>query len=354
MKTLLYPRVCAWDNLLLAHRKASKGKRGKAPAASFEYHLEDNLVTLQAELLDKTYRPGAYYSFYIKDPKRRLISAAPFRDRVAHHALCNLIEPVFERSFIYDSYANRVGKGNHRALDRAQSFARRYRYVLPCDVRQFFPSVDHAVLRGMLARKLPDQDVMWLVDRILESGVGVLSEEYHVVWFPGDDLFAANRPRGLPIGNLTSQFWANCYLDSFDHFVKRELRCPAYLRYVDDMLLFGDDKRRLWDWKGAIIERMARLRLSIHEERAQVRPVTEGFPFLGFVVYPHKRRLKRRKGIAYARRLQALVEDYADGRISLEQVTASVQGWANHARHGDTLGLRRAVLEGVVVPAASL
>jgi len=351
VNTPLYPRVCAWDNLLLAHRKASKGKRGKAPAARFEYHLEDNLITLQAELQTRTYRPGAYYSFYIHDPKRRLISAAPFRDRVVHHALCNVIEPIFERGFIYDSYANRVGKGNHRALDRAQSYARRYRYALPCDVRQFFPSIDHAILRRILARKLSDPDVMWLVDRILESGVGVLSEEYRMVWFPGDDLLAANRPRGLPIGNLTSQFWGNCYLDSFDHFVKRELRCPAYLRYVDDMLLFGDDKNQLWDWKGEIIERMTRLRLSIHEARAQVRPVTEGFPFLGFVVYPHKRRLKRRKGAAYARKFRSLVKNYAAGRISLDRVTASVQGWANHARYGDTLGLRQALLESVVVPA---
>jgi len=350
----LYPRVCAWDNLLLAYRKASRGKRGKAPAAGFEYYLEDNLITLQAELCSKTYQPGAYYSFYIKDPKRRLISAAPFRDRVVHHVLCNVIEPIFERGFIYDSYANREGKGNHRALDRAQFYARRYCYVLPCDVRQFFPSVDHQIMRGILARKLPDPDVMWLVDQILASGVGVLSEEYQMVWFPGDDLLAVHRPRGLPIGNLTSQFWANCYLDSFDHFVKRELRCPAYVRYVDDVLLFGDDKGQLWDWKRAVIERMARLRLSIHQERAQVRPVTEGFPFLGFVVYPHKRRLKRRKGVAYARRLRALVEDYADGRIPLERVTASVQGWANHACYGDTLGLRRALLESVIVPAAPL
>jgi RNA-directed DNA polymerase len=346
----LYAQVYDWDNLLLAYRKASKGKRGKAPAARFEYHLEDNLITLQEELRDKTYRPGTYHSFYIHEPKRRLISAAPFRDRVVHHALCNVIEPIFERSFIHDSYANRVGKGNHRALDRAQFYARRHRYVLPCDVRQFFPSIDHAVLRGILARKLGDPDVLWLVDRILASGVGVLSEEYQMVYFPGDDLFAANRPRGLPIGNLTSQFWANVYLNPFDHFVKRELRCPAYVRYVDDVLLFGDDKRQLWAWKQAIVERLAGLRLTIHEERAQVRPVTEGFPFLGFVVYPHKRRLKRRKGIAYVRRVRSLVRDYAAGRLPLDRVTASAQGWVNHARYGDTLGLRRAVLESITLP----
>jgi len=345
----LYPQVWDWDNLFLAYRKASKGKRGKPPAAGFEYHLEDNLVRLQNELQDKSYCPGAYVSFYIHEPKRRLISAAPFRDRVVHHCLCNVIEPIFERRFIFDSYANRVGKGIHRALDRCQQFARRNRYVLQCDVRQFFPAIDHAILWDTLGRVIADEDVMWLVDRILASGVGVLSEEYDMVYFPGDDLLAAHRPRGLPIGNLTSQFWANCYLDSFDHFVKRELRCKAYLRYVDDSLLFSDDKRQLWAWREATIERMANRRLTIHEERAQVRPVTEGIPFLGFVVFRHRRRLKRRKGIAYGRRLRALAEQYADGEISLEQVTASVQGWVNHARYGDTLALREALLGSAII-----
>lgn len=350
MNDSLYPRIYDWDNLVLAHRKASRGKRGKEPAARFEYRLEDNLIALHDELRTKTYRPGPYDSFYIHEPKRRLISAAPFRDRVVHHALCNVIEPIFEGSFIHDSYANRIGKGHHRALDRAQVFARRHRYVLPCDVRQFFPSVDHAILRRTLARKLRDPDVMWLVDRILASGIGVLSEEYSVVYFPGDDLLAATRPRGLPIGNLTSQFWANCFVNPFDHFVKRELRCPGFVRFVDDLLLFGDDKKQLWAWKRAVVERLARLRLTIHEERAQVRPVTEGVPFLGFVVYPHKRRLKRRNGVAYARRLRVLVCEYAAGRLSLEQLTASARGWANHAQFGDTLGLRRDILGSVVLP----
>ena len=146
MKTYrnLYPRVHDFENLYLAYRRARKGKRGRPEVAAFEFNLEDNLVRLQEELRDQNLPPGAYRSFTIHEPKRRLISAAPFRDRVVHHALCNVIEPLFERSFIHDSYANRVGKGTHRALDRAQDFARRYRYVLPCDVRQFFPSIDHA------------------------------------------------------------------------------------------------------------------------------------------------------------------------------------------------------------------
>lgn len=124
----MYPQLCSWDNLLLAYQKASKGKRGGRNAATFEYHLEDNLIALQNELVNQTYQPGRYTSFYIHDPKRRLISAAPFRDRVVHNALCNIIEPIFERSFIFDSYANRIGKGTHRAVDRCQQFARRYRY----------------------------------------------------------------------------------------------------------------------------------------------------------------------------------------------------------------------------------
>jgi RNA-directed DNA polymerase len=351
----LYERVHDWDNLCLAYFQAGRGKRGQANVAAFEYRLEEELLAIRRQLRSQSYSPGDYVSFYIHEPKRRLISAAPFRDRVVHHALCNVIEPLFERSFIHDSYANRVGRGTHRALDRAQDFARRFRYVLSCDVRQFFPSIDHAILRAALARKLRDPGVLWLVDRILASGVGVLAEEYDMVWFPGDDLFAATRAKGLPIGNLTSQFWANCYLNSFDHFVKRELRCckqrGGYARYVDDMLFFGDDKRQMWTWKQAVIERLAGLRLTIHERRAQVLPVSEGFPFLGFVVYPNKRRLKRRKGVAYARRFRAMVLDYADGLISLDQLNASVQGWVNHVRYGDTEGLRRAIFERVTVPA---
>jgi RNA-directed DNA polymerase len=338
-----YAGVCSWENLRLAYGYAARGKRGKQAAATFEYRLADNLLELQEELEARTYRPGAYYSFYIHDPKHRLISAAPFRDRVVHHALCNLMEPLFERGFIHDSYANRVGKGTHRALDRAQRFARRYRYVLQCDVEQFFPAVDHRVLREILARKVDDPGVLWLVDRVLESGVGVLSEEYQMHYFPGDTLLAALRPRGLPIGNLTSQFWANCYLDPFDHFVKRELRCPAYLRYVDDMLLFADDKRRLWGWRDALVERLARLRLTIHPG-AHPRPVTEGFPFLGFVVYPTHRRLKRRNAVAYRRKLKRLIAEWIAFRRTRDAVLTSLSGWINHARYGDTWGLRRSVV----------
>jgi retron-type reverse transcriptase len=142
----LYPQITSWENLLLAWRKARKGKRGRPPAATFEWNAAENLLTLQRELEQKSYRPGGYVSFTIHEPKRRLISAAPFRDRVVHHALCNVIEPIFERRFIHDSYANRRGKGTHAALDRCQHFARHHRYVLQADIAQFFPAIDHKIL----------------------------------------------------------------------------------------------------------------------------------------------------------------------------------------------------------------
>ena len=350
----LYPIVTSFENLYQAFKAAAKGKRSQPNVAAFEFDLEDNLLWLQEELRGRTYRHGPYDSFTIHDPKQRLISAAPFRDRVVHHALVRVIEPIFERSFIDDSYANRVGKGTHGALDRCQAFARRYRYVLQCDLGQFFPSIDHAILRAILGRKIADRDVLWLVDRILESGEGVLSDVYEMVYFPGDDLWAANRPRGLPIGNLTSQFWANCYLNPLDHFVTRALRCqgrsPGYLRYVDDFLLFADDKGQLWAWKRAIQDFLADLRLALHERESTVYPVASGIPFLGFRVYANHRRLKRANGVAFARRLRRHCAAVAQGELAYEELHQRVQGWIAHAAHGNTYRLRESLLASAIIP----
>ncbi len=342
----LYPQICAFENIYQAYRKARKGKRSKASVAAFEYNQEEELLCLCDELQTETWQPGAYHSFYIHDPKKRLISAAPFRDRVVHHALCNLIEPIWERRFIIDSYANRLGKGTHRAIVRASQFARQYPYVLQCDVQQFFPSMDHAILMDRLARLITCQPTLRLCQKIMSSAAGVHTDNAAIQYFPGDDLFAPLRPRGLPIGNLTSQFWANVYLDPFDHFVKRELRCqgqsPAYLRYVDDFLLFAPQKATLQAWKMAIIERMARLRLKLHEP--QVYPTASGIPFLGFRLYPTHRRLKRRKGIAFQRHFRWLYHCWQKGEISRQKLDDVARSWAAHAAWGDTWGLRQAVL----------
>ena len=323
-----------------AYRQAARGKRGTATAAAFDRRIGDHLIQLQDELRTFSYRPGAYHHFLIHEPKRRKISAAPFRDRVVHHALCNLIEPGFERRFIFDSYANRIGKGTHRALDRLQAFARRYPYVLRLDIVQHFPALDHAVLLKTLCAKVVEDDLFWLVEAILASGAGILTDEYTPVTFPGDDQLAMDRLRGLPIGNLTSQFWSNVYMDPFDHFVKRELRVAAYLRYVDDFALFSADPRQLYAWKRAICERLAALRLTIHESAAQVSACQHGIPWLGFVVYPTHRRLKARNVVKFTRRLEQNIDLYESGTISFAELDASVQGWINHVRYADTWGLR--------------
>jgi hypothetical protein len=339
----MWQELTDWDNLLLAFRRAAKGKRSASSVADFEYRLEDNLLGLRAELLQGRYTPGGYTRFYIHEPKRRLISAAPFRDRVVHHALCNLIEPIFERGFIHDSYANRKGKGTHRALDRCQQFARQYRFVMSCDIKQFFPSIDHAVLLARLAKRLKDTDVLRLCTQILAGGQLVGEDDTEVAWTPGDDLWAALRPRGLPIGNLTSQFWANVYLDPLDHFIKRELRIPGYVRYVDDLLLFANCKSQLWGAAQALEERVAKLRLQLHPGYHPY-PTLEGIPFLGWIVWPSRRRLKRRKVIYFDRKYKRLLAALARGELEFERVDASVQGWVAHSRYGNTVGLRKRLL----------
>lgn len=336
----MFPRVVAWENLLEAYRKAARGKRGKLAAATYEREVADNLLTLQAMLTTGMYRPGAYQHFVIHEPKRRLISAAPFGDRVVHHALCNVIEPIFEARFHPHSYANRVGKGTHKAIDHLQAYARQYRYALRLDIVQHFPSLDHIILKEELSRVVGDEEVRRLIDIILRSGDGVLRDEYDMVYFPGDSLLDTLRPRGLPIGNLTSQFWSNCYLNPLDWFISRELGCPAYLRYVDDMALFSNSKRELAQWQEQIVVYLAQLRLTVHRGSLQAQPVRAGIPWLGFVVYPTHRLLKRRNVVGFRRRLEQTITLYRRGDISFAELDARVQGWINHVRYGDTWGLR--------------
>ena len=347
----IFEAITSWDNLLRAARFAARGKRRKHSAAHFEHQFADHSTELQNELVTKTYRPGAYVHFLIHEPKRRKISAAPFRDRVVHHALCNLIEPLFEKHFIQHSYANRRGKGTHRALNQLQVWSQQYRYALRADVAQHFASLDHAVLRATLARHIDDDDVIWLADRILTSGENVLSAEYSPVYFPGDDLLSVLRPRGLPIGNLTSQFWSNVYLNDFDWFVLRELRCSAYLRYVDDFVLFSDNKHELWLNKQRIIDRLAQMRLTIHEAQTQVVPTRCGVPWLGFVVFPTHRLLKRRNAVNFKRQLETNLNAYRSGRITFAELDASVQGWISHVCYADTWGLRKHLFATHPIPA---
>lgn len=341
----LYDRIHDFEHLLTAYHRARRGKRRRPDVAAFEFRCEEELLQLSTELRDGTYQPGAYHRFRITEHgKCRVISAAPFRDRVVHHAICALLEPIWEARFIHDSYASRPGKGTHAAIKRAQQFARGHRYALQLDVVEFFPSVDHQILRRLLARHLNDDRMIDLLDRILAGGATELRDAYTPVYFPGDDIFAPLRPRGLPIGNQTSQFWANLLLHPLDLFIKQGLGCKAYLRYCDDLLLFAHDKPTLHHWREQIIAFAATLRLTLHEGRAQVVPVGAGLPFLGWHISAYRRKLKRRNLLAFAQRFRRMRTRYASGLCTLTEIDACIQGWIGHVRHGHTRSLRQSLL----------
>lgn len=340
----LWPRLVSWDNLLRAYHRCRRRKRHRRLAVAFDFDWEAQLLAIQRDLRDGTYRPGPYRHFRITDPKPRRISAAPFRDRVVHHALVQVLEPIFERSFIHDSYACRVGKGTHRAIARARGYLGRHSHLLKTDIVRFFPNVDHQILRKVIARRIADDDTLGLVDLILASGAGVLAEEATQGFFPGDDLFALCRPRGLPIGNLTSQFFANVLLDPIDHFVKEALRVPGYVRYADDLLLFADDKATLHGWREAIEAELALLRLRVHPDKTQIRPSASGVTFLGWRLTPGSMRLSQRSIRRFAGRLRELRWRRRRGKIGTVRLGAAVRAWLAHASHGNARGITRRLL----------
>jgi len=340
----LFEHVVDLANLIDAYRKARRGKRDRDYVFAFDRKREENLVALRDALAAGTYRPGDYHNFHIYEPKRRLVSAAPFPDRIVHHAIINVIEPIFDPGFIYDSYACRKGKGTHRAVKRCHSFVKRYRYYLKTDVVKFFPSVDHQIMMGLLGKRIADTRLLALIQVIVDSGKDVLGAERPLSCFPGDDLFSVLRPAGLPIGNLTSQFFANLYLNALDHYVKEDLRAKAYVRYADDFVVFSDDKRELWQWRAAIDGKAAELRLRLHPDKTVVSKTSCGVKFLGFKLYPTGIRLLRDSVKRFRRRLKGYAQQYAVGEIDAARVRRGIQSWIAHAEYANSVGLRRQVL----------
>lgn len=336
-------QVVSFDNLLNAYRKARLGKRNRPEVARFGLNLERELLSLQRELLTGDYHPGPYRLFTIYERKPRLIAAAPFRDRVVHHAVMNIIEAPLDRTFIHDSYACRVGKGTHAAVARYQTWARRYPYVLKMDIAQYFPSIDHAMLREKLRRRIKDKLLLALLERIIAGSPTVEAA------FGGDDLLNPARSRtGIPIGNLTSQFFANLYLDDFDHYMKETLRCKAYLRYVDDTVVLDDDKRRLHEIRAAVRERLAQEHLRLHPCKADISRVSDGLNLLGYIVFPNYRRMRSDNGHRFVRRLRRMADLYRDGRLGWAAIDAAVQSWIGHAKHADTRGLRQGIFSRII------
>ena len=339
----LLESICSLENLLLAARQAGRGKRRKEYADRFLLNLEREIWPLREELLNGTYRPGGYRTFWISDPKRRMISAAPLRDRVVHHAICNVIEPLWERRFVSESFANRRGKGSSAARDHFWSGIRKYRFVFRLDFMKFFPSMDHEILKRRFRRVVRCRPTLELVDRVVDGS----NAQVPVPWyFDGDDLWTPYlRRRGLPLGNQTSQFFANVYLDPLDHFIKEELRCPHYVRYVDDLALFSDSSGRLREWRDAIAEETSKIRLKLHPKKCRTFRSAEGVTFLGMRFWPAGRRLASDNVRRVYRRLRKQVADYRREEISQDDFRRSWQGWYGHAVQAGAYGLVSALRE---------
>ncbi len=336
----LYPKVWDFENLLIAARKAQRGKRREPDVYAFNAQLEKNLLRLQEELRNRTWTPGVYRDFYVYEPKKRLVSAAPYEDRVVHHALYRVLEGVWEPIFIDDSYACRVGKGTHAAANRYTQFSRKANYVLKCDISRYFEHVDHGILLGEVSRYVKDDGILWLVETILRSN---------------DARPAAAPGCGIPIGNLTSQFFANVYLNGFDHWVKEELRHRFYIRYVDDFVVLADDKAVLHDAFRRIESKLGEIGLTVHPRKRSVFPVSEGCDFMGYRIWPDHRRLRPKTGYHSRRKLACLARKYKDGELTLDRMHTSIASWIGHVKHADTWGLRKAVLEKIIIvrPAVS-
>jgi retron-type reverse transcriptase len=343
----LYPQITSFENLLLAAKKAQKNKRKLPSVLKFNHNLEAELLQLQQELETQTYQPGPYRTFEIYEPKPRLISAAPYRDRVVHHALCNIIQPLIDRTFNPDTYANRTGYGTHRALKRFTHFARTSRYILQCDIRRYFPNIDHDILKTLIRRHLRCPRTLDLIDTIIDSSTTPLDIDptAPLLYFPGDDLLSPLRPKGLPIGNLTSQFFANLYLSRFDHFVYQTLKPSGYLRYVDDFALFSNDRAHLIDARQSIETYLTNLRLQIHPIKSQCFATHHGANFLGFRVLPTYIRLQKRYLQRSRRHFKRLKFLYRHGNLTLHKLQQSIQSWNAHIAQGNTWKISQRIVK---------
>jgi RNA-directed DNA polymerase len=277
----MFEEIANVGNLLEAWREFIRGKRGKPDVQEFEMRLMDNIFALHRDLRNHTYRHGDYEAFNVSDPKPRHIHKAGVRDRLLHHAVYRVLYPYFDRKFIADSFSCRIGKGTHKALNRFRAFGYKASYnntttcwILKCDIRRFFASVDHGILLDILEGHL-DEETLWLIRAIIES-------------------FSSDRPGvGLPLGNLTSQLLVNIYLNEFDRFVKHNLRARFYIRYADDFVIFSDDHILLKQILPEIRLFLGKqMKLDLHSDKVSIRTLASGIDFLGWVHFPDYRRLR--------------------------------------------------------------
>lgn len=310
----LFERVIAYENLVAAFRLARQGCGNTPEVCRFHYRLEPELLRLQRALLRGTYQPGAYRYFTIHDPKIRVIAVAPFRDRVVHHAIVRVLTPIYERVFIFDSYATRPGKGTHAAIKRAQYFLRRYAWYLKFDIAKYFDNVDHDVLLAILGRTIKDKRLLNVMERILRNTPT-----------PG---------KGLPIGNLTSQFLANVYLDPVDHVIKDRLGVRGYVRYMDDFVLFGKSASELQ----ALLRSLERLLsedflLGLKPQATLLHRTSHGLSFLGMRIFRGILRIKPENRQRSLRRLQSTLADWQHDKLTEDQMSQSLVSIVGHLRY---------------------
>ncbi len=312
----LWNDFISFENLYRGWRRAFRSTK-TAEAFSFTFHLERELFLLQDELKNHTYHPGSYRYFTIFEPKERTISVAPFRDRVVHHGLIQTLEPIFERSFIYHSYATRKGKGTHKAIEQAQCFLRKNKWYLKMDVSKYFDNIDHAILNSLLANRIKDSLILALCATIIAQG--------------GDGT------RGLPIGNLTSQFWANVYLDVFDHYIKERLGTEAYLRYMDDFCLFSNDKTTLIKLVPVITTFLEdALGLRLKNRATLINTALHGLPFLGVRIWPSLIRIGRQNLKRSLVKVRQRENEYTTEKISYQRYRCSMESLLAHVKHWNT------------------
>ena len=327
-----YENVCSFPALLAAFRKARQAKRGKNGEPAFYLDLESNLLDLCDQLKTHAFVPDPYRYFSLHNKKDRVVSVASFRDRVVHHALVAELEPLYEELFIPTSFACRKDLGMHRALKLAHDLCRRHRYFLKLDIRKYFDHISHPVLLEILAADVQDKEILWLCETLLAHAA-----------VPG---IATSERRGVPIGNLTSQFWANVYLNRLDLAVARRFPGMPYLRYMDDILIFGSGTEELWSVQRFVDRYVTeKLALELKAPATVVAPVGEGIPWLGFRVYPGTVRLDHGSRTRFLRKACGNFRVAADAQIDeIAGVVASASSIFGHIGHCDSLMFRRSVL----------
>jgi|GEM_PF-3185101 len=321
--------IASVENLLAAAKRARRHKSRKPDVEDFFHKLESNVMALHEALMGGAWQPGPYHHFWITEPKRRFISAAPFADRVVHHALCLWLEPLLSKRFIARSFSCQTGKGTGAARECVRRLVNQHRYVLKCDVRKFFESIDHETLLGRLCKVVHCPGVREVMQMILGS----------FDWQSKPQGFdCQSNLRGLPLGNLTSQLWANFFLDPLDHWITETKHFGAYARYTDDFLIFADDKAVLHELRAGIEEHLAELRLELAAEKTRLMTTGAGVPFCGFIFRPG---LRPRVLGTTKRRFEQRRARLACGRDFL-RLTQAVVSWYAFSREGNSAGLRRA------------